>query len=69
MPDNKKEVVTYDGVIDTTKKIYRTEGITAFYKGLTPNIIRIFPASGIFFLTYEATLRALNPTLSENESP
>ena len=38
----------------------KNEGITAFYKGLTPNMIKIFPSSGVFFLTYEYTLKALN---------
>ena len=61
VPDNNLERITYNGVIDTAKKIYKYEGISAFYKGLTPNMIKIFPSSGIFFLTYEATLKFLKP--------
>jgi hypothetical protein len=31
----------------------------AFYKGLTPNMIKIFPSTGIFFVTYEGVLKLL----------
>ena len=47
-------------MIDTFRKIYTNEGIAGFYKGLTPNIMKIFPSSGIFFLVYELTLNVLN---------
>ena len=43
-------------MIDAFKKIYSNEGIKGFYKGLTPLVIKIFPTSGIFFLTYELSL-------------
>ena len=44
---------------DAIVKMYRTEGITSFYKGLQPNLIKIFPQSGLFFVAYELTLAAL----------
>ena len=56
-PENLKEEIRYQGLIDCAKKIYRNEGMTAFYKGLTPSILKIFPASGIFFVTYEGTIK------------
>ena len=43
-------------MVDTFRKIFKNEGITAFYKGLTPNLLKIFPTSGVFFLFYELTL-------------
>ena len=46
-------------MIDTIKKIYKNEGILGFYKGLTPNLLKIFPTSGVFFLFYELTLSYL----------
>lgn len=52
--------VKYNGMLDCIIKMYRNEGILAFYKGLTPSIMKIFPASGIFFLFYELTLSTLN---------
>jgi|LauGreDrversion4_2_1035121.scaffolds.fasta_scaffold79620_4 hypothetical protein len=59
-PMNMKDQVVYKGVIDAFRKIYRNEGIRAFYKGLTPLAIKIFPSSGLFFLTYEYTLLLLS---------
>lgn len=56
---NRLQPVTYNGVWDCIWKIYRNEGVFAFYKGLTPNLIKVFPSSGLFFLAYEATVRLL----------
>ncbi len=53
---NNKDQTMYKGVIDAFRKIYRNEGMGAFYKGLTPLVIKIFPSSGLFFVTYEYTL-------------
>jgi len=57
---NDREHTVYDGIVDCVKKTYRQEGIPAFYKGLTPLILKVFPTSGLFFLTYEGTLKLLN---------
>ena len=57
---NRKSEIRYDGMIDTIKKIYRNEGMRGFYKGLTPNVLKIFPTSGLFFLSYELTLSYLD---------
>ena len=46
-------------MIDCAKKIYRNEGMAAFYKGLTPNLVKVFPSSGLFFLAYEGTMAIL----------
>jgi len=46
-------------MLDVATKIYRNEGVVGFYKGLTPNLIKVFPSSGLFFLSYETTLRFL----------
>ena len=54
--ENKKQAVQYTGMRDVAKKIYRNEGVAGFYKGLTPNLIKVFPSSGLFFLSYECTL-------------
>eukprot|EP00347_Sterkiella_histriomuscorum_P013088 403366067 len=57
---NYKDQVQYDGMRDCFKKIYKHEGMRAFYKGLTPLVLKVFPGSGVFFLAYESTIRALN---------
>jgi len=43
----------YSGSIDCVKKIYNLEGGIGFYKGLTPNLIRVVPATMITFVVYE----------------
>ena len=65
VPTNMREQIQYKGVIDCFSKMYKNEGIGAFYKGLTPLVIKIFPSSGVFFLSYEYTLLLLNKESSE----
>lgn len=43
----------YRGVFDCVKQTFRNEGFGGFYKGLTPNLIRVVPATAITFVTYE----------------
>lgn len=47
-------------MVDCAVKIYKNEGATAFYKGLSPNLIKVFPSSGLFFLSYEVTMALLS---------
>jgi hypothetical protein len=58
--ENKKQAIKYTGMRDVAKKIYQNEGVAGFYKGLTPNLIKVFPSSGLFFLAYESTLLLLS---------
>ncbi len=39
--------------IKTALSIYRSEGILALYNGLTPTLLRTFPATGALFFAYE----------------
>lgn len=43
------------GFFKTLMTIARTEGIRALYSGLTPTMVRTFPANGALFLGYEAS--------------
>lgn len=56
---NNRSEVKYTGLMDCAAKILRNEGPLAFYKGLSPNLIKVFPSAGLFFLAYEQTLRFL----------
>ena len=40
-------------LIKTAIDIYKREGILALYNGLTPTLIRTFPATGALFFAYE----------------
>lgn len=44
---------TYDGIIDVTRRTYYSEGIRGFYKGITPNMLKVAPAVSISYVVYE----------------
>jgi len=54
---------TYTGVRDVFTQMVRTEGISALFKGLTPVMLRAFPANAACFLGYELAMKALNKLL------
>lgn len=47
-------VKLYDGPVDCAKKLYREGGIKSIYRGSAATLLRDVPASGLYFLTYEA---------------
>lgn len=47
------------GFFRTMTNIVRTEGVKALYSGLTPTMIRTFPANGALFLGYEASRKIM----------
>ncbi|XP_055331793.1 mitochondrial ornithine transporter 1-like [Paramacrobiotus metropolitanus] len=49
----------HTGFFTTLITIAKTEGVLALYNGLTPTLIRTFPASGILFVVYEFTKSSL----------
>ncbi|KAJ6512068.1 mitochondrial NAD transporter [Mycena polygramma] len=52
------------GIVDTTKRLVRTEGWRSLYKGLSVNLIRTVPNSAVTMLTYELLMRHLYRTAS-----
>mmetsp|Transcript_13381 Transcript_13381/g.11879 ORF Transcript_13381/g.11879 Transcript_13381/m.11879 type:complete len:86 (-) Transcript_13381:30-287(-) len=52
--------VFYTNIRTTIQNTWKNEGIRGFYKGCLPNLMRIFPNSGLYFFLYEMTLRILN---------
>jgi len=50
----------YVGVTDTAKDMMKLEGLSGFYKGLTPNLIRVVPSSAITLAVYEGLSKVLN---------
>eukprot|EP00890_Picochlorum_soloecismus_P001380 jgi/Picsp_1/2242/NSC_05706-R1_mitochondrial folate transporter carrier-like len=50
----------YAGFVNTVRVILRREGLSGFYKGVFPNLLRVMPQSAVTFLVYEATLRILS---------
>jgi len=43
----------YGEVINMFKRILREEGLKGLYKGLTPNLLKVIPATAISFTTFE----------------
>lgn len=54
----------YNGMFDCAKKILQKEGIKAFYKGYTPNMIGIIPYAGIDLAVYEVCRLTIHITES-----
>lgn len=43
----------YDGMLDCYAKIFRNEGVAAFFHGATPRMLWLTPFAGLQFATYE----------------
>lgn len=57
----------YSGTLDVVRKVFRREGISGFYKGLGPNIVRVLPSTCVTFLVYENTKYYLSRLLRSKE--
>ncbi len=55
--------VPYDGLADCAQKIYRTEGVQAFFKGALMRVMRSSPQFGVTLLAYEGLRSFLTPQL------
>ncbi|KAL4968428.1 calcium-binding mitochondrial carrier protein [Aspergillus stella-maris] len=50
---------TYNSVMDVARKTVQSEGFRGFYKGLTPNLLKVAPAVSISYVVYENSKRML----------
>ncbi|KAK3152436.1 hypothetical protein QOZ80_2BG0158850 [Eleusine coracana subsp. coracana] len=50
----------YRGMTDCFRKMLQCEGISAFYKGLIPNLLKVVPAASITYLVYETMKKKLS---------
>lgn len=46
--------------LDHAKQIWREGGFRGFYRGVTPCLVRAFPANAVFFLGYQQMREALS---------
>ncbi|CAG8801311.1 534_t:CDS:2, partial [Gigaspora margarita] len=51
---------SYSGIIDCAVRSYHKEGISAFFKGITPTLVRALPVNAVTFYVYEIMIRWLN---------
>jgi hypothetical protein len=50
----------YKNAIDCTAQVFRKEGLFAFYRGLSANLLRAAPNTAIQFTAYEQICHWLN---------
>lgn len=50
----------YNGTVDAIRTMVHREGIRSLYKGLIPNYLKVAPAIGVSFVTYETCKDLLN---------
>ena len=43
----------YKGAADVVAQVWKREGLSGFYKGLAPNLLRVMPSTWVTFLVYE----------------
>ncbi|XP_062223774.1 calcium-dependent mitochondrial ATP-magnesium/phosphate carrier protein 2-like [Phragmites australis] len=57
-PANSEDA--YTGMADVIRRMLRREGISGFYKGLVPNLLKVVPAASITYLVYETMKKSLS---------
>lgn len=55
-----------EGIIQLAKLTYREQGFLGMYRGLTPTVVRTFPATGVLFMVYEILSNALTDEVKHN---
>ncbi|KAH7469300.1 hypothetical protein KRP22_004440 [Phytophthora ramorum] len=50
----------FSGAIDCSRQLYAEGGPTRFYRGITPSLLRAFPANAVTFVAFEKTMSFLN---------
>uniref|UniRef100_A0A7S3A1G4 Mitochondrial carrier protein n=1 Tax=Rhodosorus marinus TaxID=101924 RepID=A0A7S3A1G4_9RHOD len=59
---------TYKGALDCVKQTVQAEGIPGLFRGVGPRVLLIAPSCAIFFVAYEATIRALKRRSAERKN-
>lgn len=49
----------YEGLAETTRRIFQKEGLSGFFKGCIPNAIRVVPGAAVTFVVYESVMDAI----------
>jgi solute carrier family 25 (mitochondrial carnitine/acylcarnitine transporter), member 20/29 len=50
----------YRGVADCASQLYKEGGVPRFFRGISPSLVRAFPANAITFVAFETCLSFLN---------
>jgi hypothetical protein len=57
----------YRGFRDCALKVYRNEGVKAFFQGMVPIILRAFPTNGTTFFVYSLGLQYMTNLVNKGE--
>lgn len=49
----------YTGVLDVMRRVFQSDGLRGFYRGLGANILRVLPGTCITFAVYESVSATL----------
>ena len=49
----------YRGMLHAARKIYRADGVSGFFRGLVPVVLRAFPVNGATFVAFEGSMKLL----------
>ncbi|ORY34776.1 mitochondrial carrier domain-containing protein [Naematelia encephala] len=49
-------------LVHVTTDLFKNEGVSAFYKGITPRVLRVAPGQAIVFTVYERVKRLIDAT-------
>jgi solute carrier family 25 carnitine/acylcarnitine transporter 20/29 len=50
----------YSGMVDASRKIYHTHGMSGFFRGIAPCLARAIPANAATFVAYESAVNILS---------
>ncbi|KXH62687.1 mitochondrial carrier protein [Colletotrichum salicis] len=58
----------YSGMMDCAARILRSDGVTAFWRGTSPRLVRLTLSSGITFTVYDQVVRLMKPSQTSQKS-
>lgn len=53
-------------LVKVTSDLFKNEGISAFYKGITPRVLRVAPGQAIVFTVYERVKKLIDASRSSS---
>ncbi|GBC08363.1 hypothetical protein RclHR1_08060011 [Rhizophagus clarus] len=62
----RKHVPCYTGIVDCVIKSYHADGISVFFRGIIPTLIRAWPVNAVTFYVYEIMINWLNGLQQSN---
>ncbi|KAK1673221.1 mitochondrial carrier protein [Colletotrichum godetiae] len=58
----------YTGMMDCAARIWKSDGVTAFWRGTSPRLVRLTLSSGITFTVYDQVVRLMKPSQTSQKA-